>query len=232
MKLHYLQHVPFEDLGSIEQWAIAAGAEISCTKLYNNEALPLVDSLDWLVIMGGPMNIYDYGKYPWLSTEKLFIKEAIEQGKIVLGICLGAQLIADVLGSKVYANQDKEIGWLPITISENISPELKKVLPINPIALHWHGDTFDLPEKSVHLAKSKACQNQGFIYQKKVIGLQFHLETTHKSLSSLIENCRDGLIDAPFIQSAEEMLCDNDRFTQINIIMDKLLSFLKETMYD
>ena len=105
MRLHWLQHVPFEGLGCIEPWAAAKAFDISCTRLFADEPLPAIGTFDWLVIMGGPMGIYDLDEHPWLAAEKKFIKSSIDAGKTVLGICLGAQLIADVLGAKGIPNR-------------------------------------------------------------------------------------------------------------------------------
>ena len=116
MRLHFIQHVPFEGIANIQGWAENQGCRISGTHLYRLEKLPGLDELDWLVVMGGPMNIYEDNEYPWLSAEKKFIGAAIEKGKIVLGICLGAQLIADVLGGQVVRNRYKEIGWFPVSL--------------------------------------------------------------------------------------------------------------------
>uniref|UniRef100_UPI0035623CEA type 1 glutamine amidotransferase n=1 Tax=Pontiella sp. TaxID=2837462 RepID=UPI0035623CEA len=110
MNLHWLQHVPFEGLGTIEQWAADHGAEITCTRLYAGDALPDLNSFDRLVVMGGPMGIHDHGEHPWLVEEKRFIKQAIDANKTVVGICLGAQLMADALGAEVYPGPHKEIG--------------------------------------------------------------------------------------------------------------------------
>jgi GMP synthase-like glutamine amidotransferase len=110
MKIRYLQHVPFEGPANIGEWARKKGHILTGTHLYNNEVVPSMDQFDWLIIMGGPMNIYEEKKYPWLQSEKQFIKEAIEHRKVVLGICLGAQLITDVLGGKVTSNPEGEIG--------------------------------------------------------------------------------------------------------------------------
>jgi len=206
MKLHYLQHVPFEGLGIIEDWAKTQDAEISCTRLFAGEQLPDIGSFDWLVVMGGPMGIYDHKEHPWLIAEKEFIKAAIDTGKTVLGICLGAQLIADVLGAKVYPGSQKEIGWFPIQRSEG-APEL---LPATLTAFHWHGDTFELPAGATRLASSEACKNQGFIYNDRVVALQFHLETTPESMEALIENCAEELpnVDAAssFVQKERQTL--------------------------
>ena len=143
MRIHYLQHVPFEDLAYIETWAKDKGHSLSVTKLYLNEKLPGMDDFDWLIVMGGPMNIYEEREYPWLVEEKQFIEEVIKTGKVVLGICLGAQLIADVLGGKVRQNDYQEIGWFPVTkTSEANNSVFFKSLPDDFMAFHWHGDTF------------------------------------------------------------------------------------------
>ena len=227
MRLHYFQHVPFEGLGSIDPWARGMGYEITSTRLFAKDKFPDIDDLDWLVIMGGPMGIYDEDKYPWLLSEKNYIEKAVVQEKIVLGICLGAQLIADVLGAKIYPNKYKEIGWFPVQKAREI-PQIRFVdfLPAQIDAFHWHGDTFDIPEGAIHIAKSKACENQGFIYDDHVVALQFHLETTEQSAKGLIDNCQDDIKEGPFIQSSVEILSDKKRFVRINLLMSKLLNHL------
>src|SRR6187402_2684975 len=117
MRIHSLQHVPFEDIGSMASDFRARGYSLSSTHWYRGDAVPAVGDFDALVVMGGPLGIYDEAIYPWLAEEKTLIKDAIATGKIVLGICLGAQLIADVLGAKVTRNAYKEIGWLPLAIN-------------------------------------------------------------------------------------------------------------------
>ena len=222
MKLHWLQHVPFEGLGIIEKWAIENDFTLSCTRLYAGEKLPAVETFDWLVVMGGPMGIYDYDEHPWLVAEKEFIKQAIDANKTVLGICLGAQLMADVLGAKVYPGPEKEIGWFPIQRSEG-SPNL---LPEELTVFHWHGDTFEIPEGAIRLASSDACENQGFIYNHRAVGLQFHMETTPESMEALIKNCGEELIDAPHIQTAEQIRNESPRIEKINDAMEYLLNAL------
>ncbi|MBM9613877.1 type 1 glutamine amidotransferase [Desulfobulbus rhabdoformis] len=225
MRLHYLQHVPFEGLGSIEHWAVSSGGQISCTRLYAGDRLPALVDFDYLVVMGGPMNIYEEAKYPWLAREKEFLQEAVAADKPILGICLGAQLIADVLGAQVYKNTEKEIGWFPINIAQEAPEEIRSLFPVDLRVMHWHGDTFNLPKGSVLLARSQACPHQGFIYKNRVIGLQFHLETTKESLQSLIDHCADEIIEAPFIQQPDEMQQDQSRFLAINSVMSGLLNY-------
>jgi len=218
MRIHYLQHVWFEGPACIEQWASRNGHILAATRLYDNSQLPNVESFDWLVVMGGPMNVYQEDIYPWLVHEKLLIREAIEAGKTAVGICLGAQLIADVLGAKVYQGDHKEIGWLPVELTEQAAGnEIFGFLPERFIVFQWHGDTFNLPEGAVHLAGSEGCENQAFLYDGRVLGLQFHLESTRQSVRRLVENCGNEIIRAKYIQSAEEILSASpDLFQKIN----------------
>ncbi len=227
MRLHCFQHVPFEDLGSIRSWADASNFSIRTTRFYAGDPLPEADDLDWLVVMGGPMGASDEAKYPWLKPEKAFIRSAIDAGKVVLGICLGAQLIAGAMGAAVYPNPNREIGWFDVrkTTADNSVPALK-AFPEKLNAFHWHGDTFDLPEGSIHLAASDGCRHQGFAINRRVVGLQFHLETTPESLEKLIANCASELTQGPFIQTPEEMRSHPERFREINRAMEILLDAL------
>lgn len=227
LNIHYFQHVPFEGLGNIEQWCTNNGHTLSATRFYENASLPDLKEIDWLIIMGGPMNVDDDKKFSWLATEKEFLQQAIAAGKTVIGICLGAQLISQILGAKVYRNERKEIGWFPIEFTSEAMQHELFTGSKNPISVfHWHGDTFDLPENAFHLAYSKACRNQGFLYQDKVLGLQFHLETTKESLHQMIENGRDELTKEKYIltekeiEKQQEFFEDNRQF--LFTILDRL----------
>lgn len=228
MHVHYLQHVPFEGLGCMEQHFRARGHELTSTHLYLGQGLPQVGTIDWLVVMGGPMGVYEYEKYPWLKREKLYIREAIFSGRVLLGVCLGAQLIADALGAGVRANGSREIGWFPVKVDHQAAPILKGALPGRIEAFHWHGDTFDIPEGAVAFASSEACSNQGFILGTKVVGLQFHLETTMFSARSLIRHCGHELDGSPHVQAEAEMLAQKERFDYINELMVTLLRKMEE----
>lgn len=227
MNIHYLQHVPFEGLGSIEDWVRRRPHTLSVTRLYCHEPLPPVEEVDMLVVMGGSMNIYEETKYPWLAQEKRFIERAIITGRRVLGVCLGAQLIADVLGAKVYANTSKEIGWFPVETTEAASASgVFAPFPRQIEVFHWHGDTFDIPAGVVHVARSAGCTNQAFVYDERVVGLQFHLETTLASAQQIIDHCADEIVEGRYIQTPQIMLADARRFEAINRLMQELLDRL------
>ncbi len=231
MRLHYIQHVPFEGPANIQGWAENQGWQISATHLYRQEKLPSPDDLVWLVIMGGPMNIYQEKEYPWLAAEKRFIEETIKTDKIVLGICLGAQLIADVLGGRVVRNRHKEIGWFPVSLRpEGLASMPFQGFPDEFQALHWHGDTFSLPAGAAMLAESEACPAQAFSSNGgRVLALQFHLESSIDSVRALIQNCSDELEDGVYIQSAEAILEKRENFSNIHSTMILLLENIKKS---
>lgn len=226
MQAHYFQHVPFEGLGSIEAWLKDNGYQISSTQFYQQAVLPEVSNIDFLVVMGGPMSVNDEDQYHWLSAEKRFIRQMIESGKPVLGICLGAQLIASAMGAKVYPNSEPEIGWWPIQAVANDNATSFR-FPDMAMVFHWHGETFDLPEGAERIAMSYGCHNQAFQLGRTVIGLQFHLETTQASAQAIVENCADELQPAPYVQSAGEILsADEQKYRNINQQMNAILNYL------
>lgn len=232
MKLHWIQHIPFEDLGYIQEIALNKGYKISSTKVYQQGfSFPSVDEFDLLVVMGGPMGVYDTDIYSWLADEKAFIKNAIEKGKKVLGICLGAQIIADVLGGRVYRNTYKEIGWYKLIEEEGYNGKLAGIFSSSPEVFHWHGDTFTLPEGCERICSSDGCRNQGFEYRSDVFGLQFHLETTETSAVNLIENCRDELAEeGKYIQKENVIMSDTNKFENINSIMKEVFTRIEGEM--
>ena len=224
MRIHYLQHVPFEGPGSLERWALSNDHTLSSTRLYGGELPGRLEGIGLLVILGGPMNVYEEERHPWLIEEKTFIKQAIESDTPILGICLGAQLIADALGARIYRNQHKEIGWFPLELTNDArESHLFGDLPSKFTALHWHGDTFDLPTGATHIARSEGCSNQAFVFDsERVVGLQFHLEWTKEILAETLRNCADDLTEGMYVQSPNEMLGHSGGFEQNNEIMDRI----------
>ncbi|MFA6811019.1 MAG: type 1 glutamine amidotransferase [Desulfoplanes sp.] len=227
MRIHSLHHVPFEGLGSIAAWAEKNDHSVTTTRLYQDNDFPGMTDFAMLIIMGGPMSVHDSTTYPWLEAEKTFISQAIKADKTILGICLGAQLIAHVLGAKVYPNKKKEIGWFPVNATPNAQKNsITRALPESMEAFHWHGETFSLPKNAQLLASSQACKNQAFLYTDRVLGLQFHLETTPASARSLILHGQDEMVPAPYVQTPEMIMAQPARFEKINALMHALLDAL------
>lgn len=227
INIHTFMHVPFEGLGCIEQWIKDNNHFASYTRFYDSYKLPDMDSIDWLIVMGGPMGVYDESIYSWMAEEKSFIRQAIESGKTVIGICLGSQLIAEVLGAKVYPNKQKEIGWFPIHLSELAKANalfngFENTFPV----FHWHGDTFDLPAGSTHLISSDTTKNQAYLYNEKVLGLQFHFEVTEQTLKEMIDNGMNELLESDTVQSADQILKLSQNIAGNNERMFQILDYL------
>lgn len=222
MRILCLKHVPFEGPAAIADWAAARGHILHCHPVYENRALPKLDSFDFLCVMGGPMNIYEYEAYPWLKGEKNFIRAAMDAGKYLIGICLGGQLIADVLGAPVTRSSQTEIGWYPI----QRTPECPDYFPLPDClrALHWHEDRFEIPGGAHRIAASEVCDHQGFLYGDRVLALQCHLETTPESLADLARACGDELKPSAFVMSAEQLNAEpTDTYTTMQQVLFKLL---------
>ena len=208
MKLHYFQHEPFEGIGMIAEWAAQRGHTLVQTAFFAAApSLPALSDYDALIIMGGSMGVYDEDQYPWLVAEKAHIRAAITAGLPVLGICLGAQLIAASLGAKVAPQTHKEIGWFPVAMTEaGAQHPLLSGFNSAMTVYHWHGDRFELPAGAVHLMSSAACDNQAFLVGARTVGLQFHLEMDAAAVQAIVKECGHELEHGPWIQSGEEML--------------------------
>jgi GMP synthase-like glutamine amidotransferase len=210
----------------MEQWIKRNNHVTGYTRFYEDYRLPDVEDIDWLIVMGGPMSVYDEAGYPWLAEEKAFIRKAIDAGKTVIGICLGSQLIAEVLGAKVYPNHLKEIGWFDVELSETAS-----MLPLftgfekHFSVFHWHGDTYDIPAGSRQLVSSAITPNQAFLYGDNVLGLQFHLEVTTGSLQRMVDHGKEELVASNTIQSAETILEEKKYLADNNRKMFQLLDY-------
>ena len=226
MHVHVLQHVGFEGLGSIEAVLLNQGVRISYTRFFEYANLPELADIDFVIALGGPMSVNDEDKFPWLREERRFVAEAVASRKAVLGICLGAQLIARALGARVYPGTEKEIGWFPVFSEPAVADSF--VFPESTDVFHWHGETFDLPLGAVRLARSAVCQNQAFQLGRRVIGLQFHLETTPASADGIITNCADELLlQRPYVQPEQVLRAvSTAKYEAINKWMKCVLDYL------
>lgn len=222
MHIHYLKHVPFEGLGSMENIFVSGKHRLSSTCLYLEQSLPPTHGIDALIVMGGPMGVHDTARYPWLSQEKEFIEAAMRRHIPVLGVCLGAQLLAEVLGARVVKNVHEEIGWFPVRRAQQAEGACAELFPASFEALHWHGDTFSIPSGARNLLASEGCEHQAFAYGDNVLGLQFHLEMLPSHVQAIYRECGDPRKTGPFIQGLDEMLAPADNFFQAHEIMKKL----------
>jgi GMP synthase-like glutamine amidotransferase len=228
MRIHYLQHVPEEGLGSIEPWAYKHSHPPSSSRLYLNEPLPEPDGFDMLIIMGGPMSANDEDSILWLTPELTLIRQAIEQEKVVLGVCLGAQLIAKALGGTVFKNPQQEIGWFPIRLTEaGQKSSLLGFLPPEITVFHWHGETFALPAGAVLLASSEACPHQAFSFgqNEQVLGLQFHCEVTPEIITAVEQSAEQPKVSR-FVQSRDTIQSHNNKCPELNRMMAEILDRL------
>jgi len=183
MNVLVMKHVEIEGPGLIEDFLRQEKTPYQILTLESGLRLPKLDNLTHLVILGGPMNVYEEDRYPFLKIEDLFIKEAIQRGKSILGICLGAQLIAKALGAKVFKAPVREIGWYDVSLTRigSIDPFFSQ-LPKRFSVFQWHEDTFEIPLRAITIATSSFVPHQAFRYGENVYGLQFHLEVTHQMI--------------------------------------------------
>lgn len=183
MKVLIIKNVFTEGPGTIADYLNAEKIPYSLCDLSIGDAVPDVDSFSHLLIMGGPMAVYEMHRHPYLRTEAKLIEQAITANKHIMGICLGAQMVAHALGARVYAGGQKEIGWYEIALTpEGMNDPLMSTLALDgkraAQVFQWHGDTFDLPAGAVLLASSDYYSNQAFRYSDRVFALQFHIEVT------------------------------------------------------
>jgi len=207
MRVHVVQHVPFEGPALIAEWAAARGHELTAS-LALREEYPPAEQIEFLCVMGGPMSADDEVASPWLRAEKHFIASVIAAGLPVLGVCLGAQILAEVIGGTVRRNESPEIGWFPVERTPiGASEPLFASWSDSTTVGHWHEDTFQLPVGMEPSLSSAACPNQAFVFDQRVVGLQFHIEWTEESLQTLITECGGDLaVWHPSVMTPERML--------------------------
>jgi len=224
MHIHYFQHDHFEDLGYIGDWASSHNITSSVTRFDINPELPLVESFDWLVVMGGKMGVNDSAEFPWIDDEIEFIKKVIRSGKIVIGICLGAQMVAKALGAKVYKNKEQEIGFMPVYYSPNaLNDNVFMHFAGDLTVMHMHYDVFDLPSGATTMAYSEVTPCQAFIYGKNVFALQFHFEITESNAPEFIREITPEILPGKHVQTPDEMMKHINYCPKNNLIFSKML---------
>lgn len=194
MKGLIVRHIDIEGPGRLGEFLASKGISLDFIELENGDRLPdAIGEYGFIVILGGPMNVYEEDKYPFLKYEDGLIKDAIKKEIPLLGICLGAQLIAKATGAKVFKNRAKEIGWYDISLTEDgLSDPMFKGVEREFSVFQWHGDTFSIPGGGVLLAESELCKNQAFRY-RSAYGLQFHIEVTFEMIKEWIDSYKDEL---------------------------------------
>lgn len=231
MRIHLLEHDP-EDFSrtNISFWADERNYPIKQTCVCNNEALPPVDAFYWLMVMGGSPHAWDETKHPWLIEEKRYICTVLELNKLVLGICFGAQLVAEALGGNVFPNTHHEIGWRQVTLTfEGKSSFLFKNLPHNFVTFHWHSDHFSLPPECNSLAYSETSRNQAFISNLyPLVGLQFHPEYTREMVLQYTKTHGELFRPGCFADGREFIATQTEKVQDTYWLMETLLNNMEK----
>ena len=224
MRMAVLQHVEVEGPAAVADWAAGRGFRVRIFHLHRDPTLPSLSDFDMLTVMGGPMSANDEARLGWLGPEIALVREAIAADKIVLGICLGAQIIAKALGARVYPGGTKEIGWFPV--QRTGSHSLFDGLPDSFTTFHWHGETFDLPHEATSLAKSKITETQAFAVSQRVLGLQFHMEATAQSVRALLEGAGHEIGSGVFEQLPDTIVAGLKQCANLRPLLDTVLGRL------
>jgi len=222
-----LEHVAFEGPANIARWCTQRGVDLTRVRLDRGDPLPPTDEFDLLIAMGGPMGADQDDRYAWMKSEKVLLREAVATGRAVLGVCLGAQLLAAAHGAGIRRNEHKEIGWFPVdAVDRDATGQIG--LPERFVAFHWHGDTFDLPDGAIHLYRSAACHHQAFLLGERAIGLQFHVEATVRSVELLLRHAQNEITGGTFEQAPESMTTPIGRFHAIEPVLFHTLDHLAD----
>jgi GMP synthase-like glutamine amidotransferase len=225
MRMAVLQHVEFEGPAAVADWALGRGVPLRLFHLHRDTPLPSLSDFDMLTVMGGPMSANDEAQLGWLRPEIGLVRQAIAADKTVLGICLGAQIIAKALGARVYPGSAKEIGWFPVERTAGSHP-LFDSLPNSFTPFHWHGETFDLPHGAKLLAKSEITEAQAFAVGQRVLGLQFHMEATEESVRALLKGAAHEIGHGVFEQQPATILASLNQCVSLRPLLNTVLGRL------
>jgi GMP synthase-like glutamine amidotransferase len=231
MRIQLIEHDP-EDFSrtNISLWATDKGYRVNQIYVCNNEELPPVDSFDWLMVMGGSQHAWDEGGNSWLQKEKAFMSDVLAAGKIILGICFGAQLLAEALGGKLFPNPHREIGWYEVSLNRKGQESfLFQDIPPSFVTFHWHSDHFSLPQTCTRLAYSKASNNQAFVCKgRPLVGLQFHPEYTREMVMYFArEHSRDWIEDE-YVSTNDDVLARTEEIPDTYWLMETLLNNMEQ----
>jgi GMP synthase-like glutamine amidotransferase len=231
MRIQLIEHDP-EDFSrtNISLWAAANGHQVNQVYICNNEALPSLDSFDWLMVMGGSQNAWDEQANLWLRPEKAFVAEAVAKNKLFLGICFGAQLLAEALGGKIFPNGHKEIGWHEVMLNPaGRESFLFQNVPPSFVTFHWHSDHFSLPGSCTRLASSPPTENQAFVCgERPAVGLQFHPEYTRDMVRYYAAEHSQDWVPEKYVHSREEVLARTEALPDTYWLMETLLNNIEQ----
>ena len=235
LRVHYFQHIAGEGFGSCYDYLKAHQAKITATEFFalpvdlplELEALPDIDEVDLLIIMGGTMSVNDEANYPWLKLEKRWLRRYLSAGKPAIGLCLGGQLIANALGASVSRNQHQELGWMDVGRVSHV-PENYFQIPEKINIMQWHSETFEIPRGGVRLAQNNVCQNQMYQIGRNILGFQFHPEMTPHALQLLIENEEDSAVfNGEYVQPIAELKKTiKSKFEQGNQLLNRAIEYV------
>jgi GMP synthase-like glutamine amidotransferase len=227
MRIQLIEH-NLEDFSrtNISFWAAEKGHQVSQTFICNNEELPPVDSFDWLMVMGGSQHAWDDQGNSWLQEEKAFAREALDQDKLFLGICFGAQILAEALGGQIFPNEHKEIGWHDVSLNrEGRESFLFQNVPQSFVSFHWHSDHLSLPASCTRLAYSKASENQAFVCNgRPLVGLQFHPEYTREMVKYYAGQHGQNWVPDSFVSTKDQVLARTEKIPDTYWLMETLLN--------